>query len=90
MNGLYAVLDKQAGHYGRPMMCATPGVAWREFSTAVFDGESMISRFPLDYDLMYLGSYNVETGEIVPVGDPELVVSAEEIRRRAAQEKGDG
>lgn len=62
---IYSVFDVKAGAYLRPYFAETRGLAIRTFSDVVNDATHEFSRHAADYTLFELGSFDVESGEIV-------------------------
>lgn len=67
--GIYSIFDRLAGLYGSPFYQLKKELAVRQFDY-VMKNASMVSG---DCDLYYLGEYNTETGEIMPVSKPEFI-----------------
>lgn len=63
-----AVWDTKAGAYAfDPVVAPTIGVAIRAFSEAVADEKSQLSKFPDDFELHQVGTFNPVTGELEPM-----------------------
>lgn len=73
---VYAIRDAKADVYLQPFFRKTHGEAERDFRTLVGDEKSMISKYPDDYDLYYLGDYDDQTGAIERLDTPTHVVKA--------------
>jgi len=73
--GVFAVYDVVAAAYCHPFVSPTDAVAIRDFSFAVSDPESIISRSPSDYRLCLLGTFSDDTGLIEPLSQPSVLVS---------------
>lgn len=56
MKRLYAVYDVKAEAYGPLMAVKADAVAVREFGNLVLDPQSMVGKYPDDYELHELGS----------------------------------
>lgn len=74
----FAVLDSKAGIYGNPFISLNTETAIRDFTYATTDPETQISRYPEDFALYLLGSFNDETGEIIHAG-VEILVHAKQV-----------
>lgn len=57
MKRLYSVYDVKAEAYGPLMAVKADAVAVREFGNLVLDGQSMVGKYPDDYELHELGSF---------------------------------
>lgn len=66
INQIFSVFDLKAQAYCHPFYAASSVVAIRHFSNAASDPASALSCNPEDYVLMLLGSFNDESGEIIP------------------------
>lgn len=56
------VRDQAAGTYKRPFCEDSVGLAMRGMQTAIDDENSQIAKFPEDFEMYYLGTYNQATG----------------------------
>ncbi len=61
---LYTIYDTCAAFYKPPFALQTDEQAMREF-TDIFDGDNPIAKHPEHYFLMYLGTWNNDTGKII-------------------------
>jgi hypothetical protein len=55
---IYVVYDSKAENYGNPMFFATRGEAIRMFSEECNRPESMVNKYPEDFTLFEIGTYN--------------------------------
>lgn len=62
--GIYAVFDSKAETFCRPFTQANDAVAKRAFLAAAQEQGNEVNKYPEDYFLYKLGSYDDETGEI--------------------------
>ena len=62
--GIYAVRDTKAEAFMQPLFFNAEGIARRSFSEAVNDSKSIIGKYPGDFDLYKLGTFDDESGEI--------------------------
>ena len=60
---VFSVYDSKAEAYGAPVFFKTKGEAIRGFTDIVNDGNSMLSKYPGDYTLFELGSFDEETAK---------------------------
>lgn len=60
---VFSVYDSKAEAYGSPVFLKTKGEAIRGFTDIVNDGNSMLSKYPGDYTLFELGSFDEETAK---------------------------
>lgn len=61
---IYAIKDLNADYYMQPMFMRTDAEAKRAFEIGVSDPDSFLSKFPNQFDLCKLGSYDDATGQI--------------------------
>lgn len=59
---LFSVYDVKAEAYGKPFFIDSRGLALRSFSEVASDLTSEIGKYPSDFTLFELGSYDVRTG----------------------------
>lgn len=76
---IYAIKDTKAGMYNTPFFQPTHGTAERAFMELVRDEKSFVHKYPADYDLYYLGSYDDITGELVSEQSPQHIVSGTQL-----------
>lgn len=62
---IYAIRDLNADYFMQPMFMRTDAEAKRAFQVAVSNPDSLLSQFPSQFDLWYIGSYDDATGEIL-------------------------
>jgi len=84
MMRLFAVRDVKADSFGAPISVATEGLARRSFSDACKDPRSELAKYPEDYMLYELGTYEPNAGAITPHKLPKLVMTAIEAVKVAA------
>lgn len=70
---LYSVKDKVAGVFVEVMTGVNHLVARRNFYSAATVPGSQISRFPNDFELVCIGSFENTTGVVTPLAAPEIV-----------------
>lgn len=74
--GVYSILDKSAGLYGRPYFSPGDQAAVRAFRVEVdrvADG-NMMNMYPQDFDLYRIGAFDEHTGELIC--EPPRVLAA--------------
>jgi hypothetical protein len=67
---VFSVFDSKAEVYGTPVFFPTKGLATRAFDDQVNNPESQISKHPGDYTLFCIGEFDMDTGQLVPLGSP--------------------
>lgn len=76
----FSIRDQKSEVFNTPFFQKTHGEAERSFRELVQDPKSMVSKYPDDYDLYYLGTYNDQNGLIDPLTTPQHVVKAVQIK----------
>lgn len=62
--GIYAVLDRKAGTFARPFTIQNDQMAMRAFMAAKQDVASEMSKYPEDFALYALGTFDDDTGAL--------------------------
>lgn len=70
LNKVYSVFDTKGLMYNVPFFAAQNGVAIRMFTELVNDGRSTISRFPDDFILFEIGTFDDSNGKVVSLPEP--------------------
>lgn len=70
---IYSLLDLKVREYGALVLGSTDEAIKRAVRDGIPGSNSTISKYPGDFNLMYLGEFDDETGVIVPVAVPLLV-----------------
>lgn len=77
---VFSVFDEKAQAYSKILgVHPTVSVAIRDFTIACQNPETFYHRFPSDYALYHLGTYDEESGKITSFPEPRFVVRASEI-----------
>lgn len=75
---IYSLYDSKVGAYLRPLICRNHGEALRAFAELANDKNSSVGRYPADFTLFYLGSFDDETGGIEVEQSPRSLGIAQE------------
>lgn len=73
---IYSIRDSKGEVYNTPFFQKTHGEAERNFRQLVSDEKSLVSKYPLDFNLYYLGDYDDQTGKIEPLKAPQHIMEA--------------
>lgn len=73
---IFAMYDQKAGFFMQPFPETSTIAAMRGFEVAVNNAESIFSRFPDDFCLMEIATFDQNTGELVPHHAPQNLGSA--------------
>lgn len=71
---IFAVFDAKAAAFLDPIVTHNEATAVRMFGSAVADPRHDFGRFPEDYTLFHVGSFDSESGVIESAGGPRSVV----------------
>lgn len=72
----YSVRDAKAEAYNLPFFKHMHGEAEREFTKLARDPQSQVNQFPEDYDLYYVGNYDLQTGVFKALDTPQHMLKA--------------
>lgn len=61
---VFAVFDLKACSFSTPFFCVNAGVAIRMFQRAVNDPQTDLNRFPGDYELYEVGTWDPNVGQL--------------------------
>lgn len=78
---LYAFKDQTAEVFQMPFCCHNSKEAIRVFDIRLKDKDSMIGRYPEQFSLYEIGSYDDSTGKVEPI-DIHLVIMGSDISRK--------
>jgi len=70
MNLMFTVFDTKAESYSPPFAKLTKGLAIRDFTDAVNNPDNMVGKYPMDYALFEIGSFDEKTAKLVPHKTP--------------------
>lgn len=76
MQKIFTVHDSKAEAYLPPFYMKTTGEALRAFETTTKDSSSQFNKYPKDYTLVELGTYNEENAEIITHQKPLIIENA--------------
>lgn len=77
---VFSIRDSKGEIYNQPFYAKTHGEAERNFTQLVRDAQSMPSKFPEDFDLYYLGSYDDQKGTFESLDTPRHVMKAVDVK----------
>lgn len=78
---LVAVHDKRADTYSALHLERADASAVRNFGEAVLSADSMMRKYPEDFDLVKVGTFDDCSGEVYPCGRVVLASAADVVRR---------
>lgn len=91
MMNVYAVKDIKSQLFNNPFIQKSDGVAIRAFATACEDTNTDLNKYPSDFSLYHIGTYDPETGDLTQsdkkqvANASEFVASVERIAEKAKQ-----
>lgn len=63
---MYTIYDKKAAIHSNPFYVRHVSEALRNVEIGLQDGKAMFARFPADFALYLVGTFNPETGVVMP------------------------
>jgi len=75
---LYSVHDSKAGFYLPPQMYRNAGEATRAFENACKQTDTNFNKYPKDFTLLEIGTFDQDTGVIDRLKSPLILCSATE------------
>lgn len=88
-SGIFSVYDSKAECYLPPFFMRNRAMAVRAFQASVMEPGSDLNRFPEDYALFVLGTFDDSTGAFTLLAAPQSVVGAWALAAAAKAERGD-
>lgn len=73
---IYAIRDTKGECFNQPFFQRTHGEAERSFARLAQDDNSMVGKYPDDYDLYWIGEYDQLTGLITAEKSPQHIAKA--------------
>lgn len=70
---MYSIFDLKVGVYHPPICFRSPGEAIRTFVSSANSGDSLLSKYPRDFSLYHLGSWDDETAAYQVLPEPAFI-----------------
>lgn len=70
---MYSIFDLKVGVYHPPIFFRSPGEAIRSFVGAATEGSSLLSKYPKDFSLHSLGSWDDDTAKYKVLPEPAFI-----------------
>lgn len=83
---MYCVKDVKSGLFNSPHFVSSDGVAIRSFGAACEDKSTDLNKYPSDFSLYHVGSFNLETGMIEPTQPKQIANAAEFVKYASSEE----
>lgn len=61
---LYSIYDKKARQYGQVLTFQTDDVAFRHFRLLMADEDTLVAKYPADFEMYCIGKFDSEKGFI--------------------------
>lgn len=78
---IYSIRDSKGELYNTPFFQRTHGEAERAFRQLASDENSLVWKYPDDFDLYYIGELDNQTGVITPQSTPQHILKAAALPR---------
>lgn len=78
--GMYSIYDKVAQTYNTPFFQTNDQVAVRSFRELAADATSSLYRSPSDYQLIRIGAFDSDDGQLLPE-DHQVLAQADNFRK---------
>ena len=85
---IFAVYDRKAAYYLPTFQARTEVDAIRSFTDAIMGGETPLSKYPADYDLVRVASMDTESGRVTPAWPVDLITNGYTAYDLALKERG--
>nr|QJB20112.1 MAG: nonstructural protein [Microvirus sp.] len=82
---IYSIRDSKGEIYNTPFFQKSHGEAERNFRELTRDDKSMICKYPEDFDLYYLGTYDDQNGTISSLDSPQHIAKAVSFKQQDQQ-----
>lgn len=79
---VFSIKDSKAGIFMPPFLQNSHGEAERTFNKYTHKSDSMISQYPDDYDLYFMGDFDDNTGKFDLLPAPQHIVNAAQIKTK--------
>lgn len=79
---IYSIRDAKAEIFNMPFYKKTHGEAERDFHQLCQDEKSTPAKYPEDFDLYYIGTYDDVTGRIESLDTPQHITKAIQMRKQ--------
>lgn len=77
---VFAVYDAKSKAFMQPFYAAAPGLAGRMFGEACQDPSTALFKYPEDFVLYHIGTFDDASGELVPLAKHEQLARATDFK----------
>lgn len=74
-HGIYAIWDRKAHIILPAFSAANDTSAERMFTETVIQSDIPVSQYPADFDLIRIGTVDLEAGSLTPISPPQLLIN---------------
>lgn len=85
---IYSLFDLKMKEYGNLVLGQNDEVIVRAMRDGIAGSGSSVDKYPDDFELHYLGTFNPETGAVTVVMTPELVAKVGDVLRGPIPQAG--
>lgn len=78
---VFSIRDAKGECYHPPFYKKTIGEAERDFRSLVNDKDSNVFKYPEDYDLYYMGTFDDSTGKLESLDSPQHMEKAVHLKQ---------
>nr|QJB19867.1 MAG: nonstructural protein [Microvirus sp.] len=75
LNSIYSLYDRKSQYYLPVFNLRKDADAIRQFTEIVTSSDTLVSRYPADYDLVRLAEIDVSTGQVLPLDHVHIVLN---------------
>jgi hypothetical protein len=79
---MYSIRDAKGEIFHAPFYKKTHGEAERDFTSLVNDQQSMPGKFPDDFDLYFVGTWDDTSGKVQTLDTPQHILKAVNVQNR--------
>lgn len=84
---IFSIRDTKGEIYNTPFFQKTHGEAERSFTSLMNDQNTMIAKYPEDFDLYFIGEFDDQSGKITHLDSPQHLVKAINLRKAEGPKK---
>lgn len=77
----YAIFDEKSSLFNKPFFAVTNGQAMRSFGEMVSDPQSMANKYPEDFKLYFIGTYDDQIAWLESTKTPIFLCHATEYKK---------
>lgn len=82
----FTIRDSKSEVFNSPWFAKTIGEAQRMFRELTLDSKSTINKYPEDFDLYHVGTYDDNTGKFEPFDTPQHIVKAIQLKTETSKD----